>query len=353
MSTNVPPNPQVLLDALNLSEDILADLELNRIPLSSIALKASRLARLINDHDIQLAMAYEASGYPHKLGKMPPDSWRLSAVAGRRYVDHDKETGEQKEYAYLESIEQLEEQLKLAKLGFDAARDPDVSITSANPSQFLHTPQGNYLERRGLRDLASQASQRLAGRRSFIHQYVSRIHYELKFSGVASEIFSRIRNRVDSSIASLVPDAVRRFSAIYENLRSENPEDWSNAVHSCRRIMKDLADAVFPPQEEDRVIHANREEKRISLGPDNYVNRIMCFVDDNSESGTTKSIVGSHLVYLGDRLDAVVSGAQKGSHSDIVSREEADRIVVHTYLLVGDVLSIWQASRALSKNDDA
>jgi hypothetical protein len=260
---------------------------------------------------MQTAMSYEASGYPAEERIMSPESWRISGLTGRRYSAIDNETGEKKEYAYLESIKQLEEQLELAKIGFGAAVDPDVALTSANPNQYLNAPQGNINERQGLRNQATKASQRLASRKNFIHQYVSRIHYELKFSGVASEIFSRIRNRVDSSIATLIPDAVRRFSAAYDNLQSENPEDWSNAVHSCRRIIEDLADAVFPPQDENRVVQINGKQKSISLGSGDYINRIMCFVDDNSDSDSAASIIGSHLSYLGDRLDALASGAQK------------------------------------------
>ena len=43
--------------------------------------------------------------------------------------------------------------------------------------------------------------------------------------------------------------------------------------------------------------------------------------------------------YMGDRLDAIFRAAQKGSHST-VTKEEADRCVVYTYLLVGDILSL-------------
>ena len=344
MNQQIPPNPKALQDALSLSEEILADIELNRVPLSSVALKTSRLARLFNDFDMQKVMAYEASGYPANQGVMTPESWRLSGITNRRYIANDISTGEKKEYAYLDSIEHLEQQLDLTKAGVDAATDPDISLTSANPNQFLSAPTGNTYERQSLRNQASQLSQRLASRRAFIHQYASKVYYELKFSGVASEIFSRIRNRVDGSISSLIPDSTRRFSAVYENLESENPENWSNAVHSCRRIIEDLANAVFPPQDKNRVLQINGRKKSISLGAGNYINRIMCFVDDNSDLETTSAIIGSHLSYLGDRLDALVSGAQKGTHSDITSMEEADRIVVHTYLLVGDILSIKKAN---------
>ena len=50
--------------------------------------------------------------------------------------------------------------------------------------------------------------------------------------------------------------------------------------------------------------------------------------------------MGSQLGFLGDRLDALVDAANKGTHSTIITKEEADRYVVYTYLAVGDILSL-------------
>ena len=158
MDHKIPPNPKALQDALALSEEILADIELSQIPLSSVALKTSRLARLINDFDMQKAMAYEASGYPAEQGVMPPESWQLSGISNRRYFGDHPETGEKTEYAYLESIEHLEQQLELTKTSLNSAVDPDISLTTANPNQYLSAPRGNTYERSSLRNQASKLS---------------------------------------------------------------------------------------------------------------------------------------------------------------------------------------------------
>lgn len=173
-----------------------------------------------------------------------------------------------------------------------------------------------------------------------IYRYALNTHYELKFGGIADEVFSRVRLRVDNSISQTVPDAVQRLTAVYDNLHSDNPEDWSNAVHSCRRILQDLADAVFPHTEEVRNKAIDGKQIEIKLGQEHYINRIMAFIEDQGQSKRSQHLVGSHLSFLGDRLDAIFAATQKGSHATIVDRAEADRYVVYTYLLVGDILSL-------------
>jgi hypothetical protein len=335
----IPPTPKALDEAMVLSAEILKDIELSSISLAKIALKASRLARLLNQDIPQQIFLYEASGYPSTPDGVAPDVWKLVEMAGRTYQETDANSKAPRTVAYFESIEQLEELITAAKIGLEAAKDHDVSISSANPNQWIAAPVGNVMERQGLHTRISVSSQRLASRRALIYQYATRRHYELKFSGVAQDVFSRVREEVDFRIGKHVPSAVQKFAAVHDNLISKNPEDWSNAVHSCRRILQDLADAVFPPQTDDRTRSENGKQKHIKLGPDQYVNRLMCFVEDRNSSARFNDLVGSHLGFLGDRLDAVFLATQKGSHSS-VKRDEANRYVIFTYMVVGDILAL-------------
>lgn len=335
----VPPSRHALVEALNLSEVILKNIELSELPLANIALKASRMARLMNDQKIQKIMEYEASGYPSGPSGVKAEIYKLAVEAGREMLGEDEKTKETTRHIYVESIEELEQNSKILEVALSAAKDPDISLASANPSQFVSGPIGNSLERRGIRERASVAQKRLSSRRSFIYAEVLKRNHELKFSGIADDIFSRIREKVDSSIGKHVPDAVQKLSAVYENLQSENIEDWSNAVHSCRRILQDLANSIYPARA-DIEKDIGGKMRLIKLGPDAYVNRIIAFLEEKNSSGRYEEIVGSNLAFIGDRLDSVFKAAQKGSHADIVTREEADRYVVYTYLIVGDVLSL-------------
>jgi len=343
----IPPTRAALEEAVTLSAEILRDVELGQVPLTSVALKASRLARIVNDFDSQAIMQYEVSGYPVDTnGKCAPKVWELAVRAGRRYEEVDSKTRVPKEYVYLESISSLEQQIGMAEVSLAAARDPSGARTNN-----IWVPQGNVYERQAIRDSVQRASARLASRRAFIYEYATRRYYELRFSGIAGDVFARIRERVDAQIGNYVQDATKRFAAVYDNLRSENPEDWSNAVHGCRRILQDLADAVFPPTDQTRTKEVDGRTKTIHLGKEHFINRILAFVEDSSSSHRFQEIVGSHLAFLGDRLDSVFRAAQKGSHATIVMKEEADRYVVYTYLLVGDILSLHQNETEQSPSD--
>ncbi|KKL22067.1 hypothetical protein LCGC14_2439160, partial [marine sediment metagenome] len=44
--------------------------------------------------------------------------------------------------------------------------------------------------------------------------------------------------------------------------------------------------------------------------------------------------------FIEDRLNSLLNASHKGTHATIVSKDDANRIVVYTYLLIGDILSL-------------
>ncbi|KKN43159.1 hypothetical protein LCGC14_0706050 [marine sediment metagenome] len=331
----IPPTKKTLNKALELSDEIIRNIEYDEIPLANIALKTVRLARLINDFKMAKIMRYEISGYnPNKKGFLPHEEWQVGIKTNREY-----ETKDYQNYIYPESIEELERELKILETNMQVARDADISFSSANPQQRPRTYQGNYTERANIKDRYTVVSKRLANRRSLVYQYVLNKNLELKYSNIADDIFAEIREKVDKTIGKIIPDSVVKFNAVYNNLKTENEENWSNAVHSCRKILKDLADSIYPPTD-DIEKEVDGKLKKIELGEERYINRILEFIDNKSDSESFKSVVGSQLRFIGDRLISILEASHKGSHTTIVSKEEANRVVVYTYLLIGDILSL-------------
>jgi hypothetical protein len=285
-------------EVIQLAEEILRNIELSEIPLSNICLKAARLARLTND-----------------LGNIENMSDISSSCA----------SGE----AYLDA----------ARLQLIAADDKPVSILSSNPNQYVFSPTGNAGERTGLRQGMEKAKGALQEVKAKIYKYTLNIYFQMRFSEISYEIFESTRIMVDNKLKDLIPDSVKMFLSIYDNLKSSNSEDWSNSVHSCRRLLKDVADRLFPPKPDGKAA-IERNGKSVKVGDENYINRLVCYIQDKSGSDTYQSVIGTSLQYIGERIDAISDAVQKGSHTNIKSRYEAERFVIYTYLLLGDILSL-------------
>lgn len=327
----------VLEEALMLSNEIIANIELSNLSLTSIAFKISRLSRILNDFEMFEIMQNEISGYKSTPNGIEPKIWNQMKIAGRIYQEGSADVI--KDYGYTESIESIEQNIEIMKLSLSQSADPNVSLSSANPNQYVFPTFGNKNERNSLRHQILQETKRLSERKSFMYKYALDRNCELKYKQINNNIFTRLQNDVDGKIGKYVPDIVLKFNAVYENLNSDNPEDLSNAVHSCRRILQSLADVLYPPTDPIE-ININGKKKTIELGPDNYINRLIQFIESKSNSKNYKSVVGSQLDYIGERLDSVYNSTNKGTHETIKEKKEADRYVIYTYMIISDILSL-------------
>jgi hypothetical protein len=324
-------------DALSLSEEILTDIELSRIPLEEIVLRCSRLARLLNDQEAAEWLRQELGGFDRdsKTGYLTASAWKGALRSGRQNTpEPPSKDGVQKPatvrpetVAWLESqVSTLCEQLKVAF---------DPGFSSSSQSVINPTPPSNVQERFRLSNTIAADRDLLQRIKNSVHSYVASCNYSLKFGAITQGIFDRTRERVDTELAALCPTAAQRFVSAYDGLRSSNSTDWSNAVHSCRRVLKDLADSLFPATDAP----TERGGKPIDISADKYVNRLMCYVEGQSGSETYSAVVGSTLRYIGERLDALANAGNKGTHHE-VKKDEAERYVIYTYLVVGDLLAL-------------
>ena len=331
-------NNAKLKECIELSSEILKNFELSELPINNIILKCLRLCRLLGDEDGVLLFTYEASGYPTlKNGKLSSDAWRIAELAGRRYYEKRKTGSEDdpKEYARTELLSVTEETISSQKIRLVSAKDPDVSLSSSNPHQMVIPPRGNTDERNGIVNSIIDRQthmQRIIGN---LYSYVLQIYNRLSYGNIVEDTFSISRDMVNEKLAELCPHALGKFVAVYDNMDSNNPEDWANAVHSCRRILKDLAGVLYPPVEEQIEVSG----KKVKLGNEQYINRLIQYIASKEGSKTYKAIVGSDLRSIGERIDAIYGATNEGTHAEI-TKNEASRFIIHTYLLISDIIML-------------
>ncbi len=141
-------NSNRIKECTELSCEILKNFELSEIPMGNIILKCLRLCRLLGDQTGILLFTYESSGYPCGAdGKYTVQAARIAALAHRGFQQYDYVTKGISNYLSYALISDLESGVETLRIKLAASADPDVSLTSANPNQFLRAPDGNSQER--------------------------------------------------------------------------------------------------------------------------------------------------------------------------------------------------------------
>ena len=327
-------------ETLELSEEVLRNFELSELPTHNIVLKCLRLARIINDIDAVDWLKQEANGFEEdQEGYLTSAAWKATERSGRRYYIDDPKSKASKPQkvarAFTDTIAVMESKINAANARMAVAYDRDISI-SCHSTYSPSIPPGNSVERNRIAEIIEENTEKVEKVKSRLYQYVLSVNYELKFGDIAEDIFTRKRINVDKTLKDICPDAIQKFVSIYENLKSDNKEDWANAVHTCRRIIKEVADVLYPPSNDPVELPGGRTVK---VGKEQYINRLVQYIGSKSTSENYLSIVGSHLKFIGERLDGVHEAANKGTHAE-VTLEEAERYIIYTYLVVGDILSL-------------
>jgi len=170
-----------------------------------------------------------------------------------------------------------------------------------------------------------------------VSEFLDKIILELEYGNIPDQIFENVRKQVDSEMVSICPNAINKLQVTYENVVSgTSSESWSHVASTCRRILKDVADVIFPAQLEQIV----SEGKEHRVDDSAYINRILTGIKEKSGSGTTFEFTKSMFNYVDAFLKNIQNYASKGDHS-IFTKIDASRCLVYTYLLLGDILNYY------------
>jgi hypothetical protein len=306
-------------EALRLAEEILGDIELSRVSPVDAARKTSRLARLLDDSEALEWLHYETSGFPTKETGGLTAAATAAAKRSNRLAQIDQEG--QPSY-WTPSLGALQADIDAASAALQAgggAVGGDWSMAVEN---------SRVAERTALRGTISRSKAIADAVVGSFYEYASARYQELRFGGAVETAFEVVRAEVDATIASLVPDALPKLSAAFENSTSTNPEDWASAAATCRRLLKAAADTLRPP---------GPPVDGHEMDESHYINRLVAWILEQEPSDTSAKFIEADLQFLDNRLHAAAKAGHKGAH-DEVTRVEAARYVTGTYLVLGDIL---------------
>lgn len=156
---------------------------------------------------------------------------------------------------------------------------------------------------------------------------------KLQYSGKMNSIIESIQKEVNDKITKINPEIDSEIQSISVNIVYDEPEKLSKVAHSCRRILKLLADKVFPPQEEQ---YENKLGNKFPVRDNNYMNRLLAYLDKNKKD----KILESEINYLAPLFNGLRESAGEGVHAPKITKFEAEKIFILTYLIISEILKL-------------
>lgn len=177
--------------------------------------------------------------------------------------------------------------------------------------------------------------------RNKAYELATSLYNKIALTEAPKTSFDILKEAVDDKLLDLNPELAEKLMIAFKRVSSNNTEEWSQALATCRRFIEELADTIYPPSEQK--INGR------SLGELQYINRIWAFMDEAIESSTNKELAKSHVNLIGDYLQRIQKQTNKGVHASL-TRVEAVKAVFHTYLIVADILDYLDIEKSVKEN---
>jgi hypothetical protein len=219
------------------------------------------------------------------------------------------------------------------------------TMTSGALLDALNGFLNQQLEKNGYRDrnivrYAQFADNHLkslvSGLRNRIADFIDGIIIELEYGEIPEEIFLTLRAEVDQKLANLSSTAIEKLMHAYEKVgTSSSSEDWSHVASTCRRVIKDVADVVFPAQDTPQ---KGKDGKEHIVDDSHVINRIIAGINADLGKGKNQIFTESMIKYVDNFLKGIQEYASKGDHATF-QKTDAVRCLIYTYMLLGDILN--------------
>lgn len=346
----------VLDRTLNLVHEALSEFDKPEYRLSTVVRKAIRVARLRNDYENlwwleeEMIESRERKARERIENEIVPHYSADDFEEARR--DILRASFSERSVRTLEDGAIVEGD-NICDLSVPSIEDRIQSLTEDAKQQVpppgMHTLDLYYAEQRytrlrsHMRFTANEYAVVLRRIENRVHEFLSTTEKQLIYGQINSDIFERNRQYVDSRLRAIAPDALAKLVSVYRRLGEGNEEARSQALLSCRRILKSLADNLYPASDEP-VVGSDGKERVLTEAK--YINRLWQFVAERVKGKAAGDLLLAQVNDTGNRIHGLYGLDSKGVHA-AVTEFEVNQAVIQTYLLIGDILRLVDGNSAL------
>lgn len=325
--------------ALTACETVIDGIENGTISVESSLLQCLKIARLTNDTDAMIWLQYEYGGYPRtEKGKTEAIAFTIAYNNGRGFIDKGAQ------YIFTDLASELEEKINSLKSAVNNFSTQGASVSGEQAMYAMNTLTHSVSQSTNtlLNDI-SLNQKRLSILKAKYYDYALQKSIELAFGNVASDVFTSYREKVDNYFSDLSNDTILKLQAIEDKINSNNPEAYSQALTTCRRLFENTATELFNkyfPSYSEKT-YKTKSGKDIDVSGDHYINKLSAVIETLQSKSVSNCVEGSNIIYTLDWIDNLNKLQCKGVHSNI-TKNDAMQCIIHTYISLGDILSLQE-----------
>lgn len=320
-------------------EKVMDGIEDDKITGSSALLLCQKIARLTNDSDAMIWLNYEAGGYKRtKDGKyIDSSAFKIACIHNRGYVENEKQ------YIFTELISQLENAIDANKISLKSFSTQGASVSGEKAYLAMNRLVGGV--QASVSNINSDIKTNSRKRAILMNEYYNYAHKKyisLQFGNYNLGIFNNYQTKVNNYFSTLDKDLLLKLDAIQNAINSDNKENFSQALTTCRKlydvIAKDLFSKLFPNNPEKK--YKTLSGKEIDISGDHTLNQLSAVIETLEKKGADNTIIGSNIIYLVDWLTNINNNQCNGVHND-VTKDIAERCIIQTYISLAGIIDLF------------
>lgn len=324
-------------NAIILLEEVLENLENPKFSIFSAIQKLNRIGKLLNEKSLTIWTEIQLGNSNYTV---PLENWIKCYLEDSKTKDKVSEENLNKANAELkklsiELVSMVTTDELTAKATTSGGGFANVGFIEERYNDLVKTKKGNdgtYYKNNLVTTLSTI--------KSLAYKKASLYHSKYAYEALPESNFEVLKKKTEDVLFDIDPEIAELLLLAFKSVSSDNQEEWSQALTSCRRFFEKLADNLYPATD----IKLNDR----SLNQENYINRLWAYMDKNIESKSNKDIAKKHVDLLGAYLQGLYRMTNKGVHSDL-NRFEAIKTVMHIYLLCADLLDYLDKDKFRNK----
>lgn len=327
-------------EAVDILKSVLGDFFGGSVDIKNALRRCAHVCQILGWSKQLSWFQYELSGYPegvelpwHRKGIKGRTEWLVAGgfhtVLGSVIEDQYRTTEEPTQYTEMDVWSGIDWILSVAQSGYVEPTGKKSSKYISFQKKSVETKEARIYDKHVFQTIVTNIE-------NLVFSFVSESYAVLRYSDVLQDIWQGFRTKIDEH---LIPIGLsKHLDAIQNGLNSANPQDWRNAMWSCRDILHDLAAYLWRDQRKTyEHLPGKGENNTLEVTDSHYVNRLGAYLHQ-------KGIDKEYRAYLSAEMERIYNSIKTLNELDSkahgkITLYDAYLAAIGTYIILGELIT--------------